>query len=125
MEAAGEVTRAVATVFVGILALAAVVVAFEARAQSGSHGDGHAQGHDWYQDLKQPGSDASCCSNEDCRPVVAALGDDGIWIANVDGRPVPVPRRLVLKRIAPDGNAHICMSKAGMIYCFLEPQPKS
>ena len=96
----------------------------------GTHGHGHAENHDWYQELKQPGTGFSCCNGTsngvegDCRPTRAYLNDDGNWHALIDGRWIPVPPRVVLKKLAPDGNSHICASKAGLIYCFIGGSPK-
>ena len=47
-----------------------------------------------------------------------------MWYALLDGRWVPVPPRVVLKQLAPDGRSHICASRSGMIYCFLGGSPK-
>ncbi|MDP2333585.1 MAG: hypothetical protein Q8M19_23165 [Reyranella sp.] len=102
-----------------------------AQDHAGNHGQGHAENHDWYEKLKQPGSNASCCNGTkdgvegDCRPTRAYQKDDGVWYALLNGRWVPVPPRVVLKQLAPDGNSHICASKGGMIYCFLGGSPKS
>jgi hypothetical protein len=96
----------------------------------GLHGQGHAENHDWYQGLKQPGTGFSCCNGTangvegDCRPTRAYLNDDGNWYALLDGNWVPVPPRVVLKQLAPDGSSHICASKSGLIYCFLGGSPK-
>jgi len=101
-----------------------------AQDHSGHYGQGHAENHDWYEKLKQPGSNASCCNGTkdgvegDCRPNRAYQKDDGNWYALLNGRWVPVPPRVVLKQLAPDGNSHICASKGGMIYCFLGGSPK-
>jgi hypothetical protein len=97
----------------------------------GQYGQGHGENHDWYKELKQPGTGYSCCngrsatSEGDCRPTRAYLNDDGMWYALLNGRWVPVPPRVVLKQLAPDGRSHICASKNGMIYCFLGGSPKS
>jgi hypothetical protein len=115
-----------------LVALGAVWLALQsARAQDGVHGVGHADNHDWYRELKQPGTGYSCCNGTtngvegDCRPTRAYLQDDGVWRALVDGKWVPVPPRAVLKQLAPDGNSHICASKSGTIYCFIGGSPKS
>ena len=82
------------------------------------------------QELKQPGTGYSCCNGTstavegDCRPTRAYLNEDGKWYALLDGRWMPVPPRVVLKQLAPDGSSHICASKSGMIYCFLGGSPK-
>jgi len=97
----------------------------------GTRNVGHAENHDWYQDLKQPGTGYSCCNGTmngvqgDCRPTRAFLTEDGTWKALVDGRWTPVPPRVVLQKLAPDGNSHICAGKSGMIYCFIGGSPKS
>jgi hypothetical protein len=99
-------------------------------AQDGHYGQGHSENHDWYQQLKQPGTGFSCCngstsdSEGDCRPTRAYLNDDGLWYALLDGVWVPIPPRVVLKQLAPDGRSHICASKSGLIYCFLGGSPK-
>jgi hypothetical protein len=101
-----------------------------ARAQSGNHGDGHAENHDWYQNLTQPDTGFPCCNGStssvegDCRPTRAFLDEDGLWYALLDGQWVPIPPRVVLKQLAPDGHSHICASQSGLIYCFLAGSPK-
>jgi hypothetical protein len=111
--------------------LALLLFASPAVAQDGSHGQGHAQSHDWYQELKQPGTGYSCCTGTingiegDCRPTRAYLTDEGQWRALIDGRWVMVPPRAVLKQLAPDGRSHICASRSGVIFCFLGGSPKS
>jgi hypothetical protein len=97
----------------------------------GQRSHGHAENHDWYKDLKQPGTEYSCCNGSvngvsgDCRPTRAYLNDNGTWRALVDGHWQPVPPSVVLKTLAPDGNSHICAGKSGMIYCFIGGSPKS
>jgi len=122
-----------------LLALIGVAACVRAYSQDGRpaehaqgmHGQGHAQNHDWYQQLKQPGTGYSCCNGTingiegDCRPTRAYIGDDGIWRALIDGRWVSVPPRVVLRDLAPDGRSHICASRSGLIYCFLGGSPKS
>jgi hypothetical protein len=111
--------------------LAWVFLLSSAVAQDGTHGQGHAENHDWYQELKQPGTGYSCCNGTsngvegDCRPTRAYLTEDGQWRALIDGQWVIVPPRAVLKQLAPDGRSHICASRSGMIYCFLGGSPKS
>ena len=97
----------------------------------GGYGQGHAENHDWYKELRQPGTGYSCCNGSlngidgDCRPARAYLNDDGTWRALINGQWQPVPPRAVLQRLAPDGNSHICAGKSGMIYCFIGGSPKS
>jgi hypothetical protein len=100
------------------------------RHDQGWRGEGHAENHDWYRDLKQPGTGLSCCNGTtngvegDCRPTRAYVNEEGQWYALLNGRWVPVPPRVVLRDLAPDGRSHICASKNGMIYCFLGGSPK-
>jgi hypothetical protein len=95
----------------------------------GQRDHGHAENHDWYKNLKQPGTGYSCCNGDtahgDCRPTRAYKTDDGTWRALVDGHWQPVPPSVVLKTLAPDGNSHVCAGKSGMIYCFIGGAPKS
>lgn len=105
---------------------------FPVLAQSGHHGEGHAENHDWYQKLKQPGTGYSCCNGAtngvegDCRQTRAYQTDDGTWRALINGQWKPVPPRVVLQQLSPDGNSHICANKDGsLIYCFLGGSPKS
>jgi hypothetical protein len=116
------------------VALAAALLcaaAATAQAQEGFHGQGHVENHDWYKDLRQPGTGYSCCNGTadgrfgDCRPTRAYITEDGTWRAMIDGHWVRVPPQAVLKQIAPDGNSHICASPSGIIYCFLGGTPKS
>jgi hypothetical protein len=122
---------------VSIVAFAAIawpVVAQQPSAPlepEGNHGQGHAENHDWYQELKQPSTGYSCCNGTmngiegDCRPTRAYVTEDGQWRALIDGRWVPIPPRAVLEQLAPDGRSHICASRSGMIYCFIGGSPKS
>ena len=120
--------RSVAVSFVIVLAAA---VGLRVQAQDGHYGQGHAENHDWYKELKQPGTGYSCCNGTangvegDCRPTRAYLQEDGTWRALIDGSWVEVPPRVVLKQLAPDGGSHICASRSGLIYCFLGGSPKS
>ena len=101
------------------------------QSEEGFHGQGHMENHDWYKNLKQPGTGYSCCNGTadgrfgDCRPTRAYKTDDGTWRALVDGHWQPVPPSVVLKTLAPDGNSHVCAGKSGMIYCFIGGAPKS
>jgi hypothetical protein len=97
----------------------------------GRWGHGHAENHDWYKNLKQPGTGYSCCNGTadgvagDCRPTRAYRTEQGTWRALLDGQWTPIPPSVVLKMEAPDGNSHICAGKSGMVYCFIGGVPKS
>lgn len=110
---------------VALVLLAIAILASPGRAQSG-----HAEHHDWYKDLRQPGTGYSCCNaltstgEGDCRPVRGFLHDDGQWRAIVEGRAVRIPAEKIIEQSAPDGNSHLCMSPAGTVYCFIRGLPK-
>lgn len=114
-----------------VVSIAALLPAAQAPAQVGTHGQDHAQNHDWYQELRQPGTGYSCCNGTmdgiegDCRPTRAYVTEEGQWCALIDGRWVLIPPRAVLEQLAPDGRSHICASRSGMIYCFIGGSPKS
>ena len=119
------------SVVVSIALLASLAFGLRALAQSGNHGEGHAENHDWYRELKQPGTNMSCCNGTlngiegDCRPTRAYVDDNGTWRALMDGRWIVVPPRVVLQSLAPDGGSHICANRTGTIYCFMGGSPKS
>jgi len=111
-------------VLIVLVALAGVVVVYKpARAQSGNHGDGHAQNHDWYRELKTK-SGWSCCNGDeghgDCRPAQARQRFDGQWEAYYGGTWQEIPADAILRdelnRVPL--HAHIC-ERAGFVYCFL------
>ena len=97
---------------------------------SGRHGDGHAQHHDWYKDLRQPDIGASCCNGSadgragDCRPAPAYMGEDGfyrVW----DGRDwLVVPKSKIITMPTPDRGTHLCETY-GKVFCFITGGPSS
>jgi hypothetical protein len=125
--------RMCAANFLFILALAPGVIVNVAIAQSGAHGDGHAQYHDIYKDWQRPDVGGPCCNavssddpNGDCRPTTAYMGDDGRWRARIKPGPsgfVVVPPNKILNRAA-DGRCHIC-ERLGAVFCFQPCDPKS
>jgi hypothetical protein len=67
--------------FLLVLALAPGAMINVAMAQSGAHGNGHAQHHDMYKDWQRPDVGGPCCNavssddpNGDCRPTTAYMG---------------------------------------------------
>ncbi|CAB4168038.1 hypothetical protein UFOVP860_89 [uncultured Caudovirales phage] len=100
-------------------------------AQTGAHGDGHAQQHDIYRDWQHPTTRASCCNAQtadgqgDCRPTRAYFGDDGLWRAWNGRRWLTVPKdRLLPTDFAGDGRSHLC-ELHGNVFCFTPAGPKS
>lgn len=81
-----------------------------------------AYAHDWYHQLKQPGTEMSCCSDRDCRVTIAEFRNDGWW-AKVDGAWLWVPPTKVLHISPPDGRSHVCANSAGII-CFIPAEPR-
>ena len=73
--------------FVLVLALSPLAVMAQSAPPSGRHGDGHAQNHDWYKDLRQPDIGSRCCNGTvdgkqgDCRPAPSFMGEDGLYRA--------------------------------------------
>ena len=117
--------RAIRHRILAIFFATAVVVVWQmpqtATAQSGAHGDGHAENHDAYKGWQQPGSGMSCCSNADCRPTRAYPTEDG-WRAWNGQTWLLVPRERVLPTdLAGDGRSHICEAR-NQIFCFTPGQ---
>jgi hypothetical protein len=110
---------AIAYALVGLTLLGAAMCSSEGHAQSGNHGDGHAEMHPTYETWKDHRG-FSCCNDADCRPTRAYLGDDGLWRAFADGHWMIVPKDRVLSIPSPDGRSHICAPVNGTLpYCFV------
>lgn len=73
----------------------------------GLHGQRHDEFHHWYEQLRQPGSNRSCCNFSDCRPTTARIRS-GQQEVLVDGEWTRVPPSAVLKMEAPDLGSHVC-----------------
>ena len=73
----------------------------------------------WFQSLRQPGTDVSCCSIADCRPVDYQVGPMGyeVWIT---GRwhAVP-PERVIRGKANPLGRGVVCYTPPLGILCFI------
>lgn len=97
---------------------------------SGRHGDGHAQHHDWYKDLRQPDIGERCCNGSvdgqvgDCRPAPSFMAEDGfyrVW----DGREwLVVPKSKIIHMPTPDRGTHLC-ELYGKVFCFITSGPSS
>ena len=69
--------RNIAMLFFAVLIISVAVAAPRpARAQSGAHGDGHAEMHEVYREWKD-NRGYDCCDDRDCRPVRADPGPVG------------------------------------------------
>jgi hypothetical protein len=97
-----------------------------AKAQSGAHGDGHAERHDIYKGWHPPQNpNTSCCNNADCRPTRAFVDAEGSWRAFNGSVWVRIPRDRVLPtNLAGDGRNHLC-EKEGFVYCFVPGEIRS
>jgi len=106
--------------FTTALATASLLaLGLSAFAQSGEHGDGHAEMHDIYKHWHPPlNPGTSCCNNADCRPTRAFVDGEGHWRAWNGSAWLLVPQERVLPSdLAGDGRSHLC-EKAGFVYCF-------
>lgn len=115
------------TFFAVVAAIVAVWLALGgARAQSGQHGDGHAEQHDIYKGWHPPGNpNTSCCNNDDCRPTRAYVDETGRWRVWNGHRWLAVPWERVLPTDhAGDGRSHLC-ERGEFIYCFTPASPRS
>lgn len=107
-------TRAVATLFVIVLAFGAVVQVFlplKARA------------HDIYMDWKTQNG-VSCCHDRDCAPATAWTDMAGNLYVRQNGQTYTVHPDAVLKIPSPDGRSHACII-GGYVICAVIAPPKS
>jgi len=68
------------------------------------HGDFHGQ---FYDRLKKPGTDTSCCNLTDCRPT-SSRSAGAHYEVLINGAWVRVPPEKIVKVMAPDMGAHVC-----------------
>lgn len=113
-----------------LLPMAAMAQSPPQSPPSGRHGDGHAENHDWYKDLRQPDTGSRCCNGTvdgkqgDCRPTQSFIGEDGLYRA-WDGRQwLVVPRNKMLSMPTPDRGPHLCETY-GLVFCFITGEPSS
>lgn len=73
----------------------------------------------WFNSLRQPWTNALCCSMADCRPVESRL-NEGHFDALIEGEWRRVPDHLILNRNDnPTGRAVACWTKQVGILCFV------
>lgn len=73
----------------------------------------------WFNSLRQPWTNALCCSMADCRPVDSRLSD-GHYEALIEGEWRRVPDHLILNRSDnPTGRAIACWTPQVGILCFV------
>jgi hypothetical protein len=109
-----------------MIMVAGLFVTPASQAQSGEHGEGHAEMHHIYKEWHAPTNPkVSCCNDSDCRPTRAKQDDAGHWLAWNGHKWLLVPSRALLPPdAAGDGRSHIC-EKQEYIYCFSPADPKS
>lgn len=112
--------------FVVLLIFAMFILDSKRAGAQGFHGDGHDKMHHWYRTLKRPGTNYSCCNENDCRPTDARILEDGTIQAMKDGRWITIPKDRILNVNPPDLNSHICAPPSGSafwdpdhVYCFV------
>jgi hypothetical protein len=66
--------------------------------------------HDWYSELKQPGTNSRCCGDQDCAPYPYRMNEsETAWEAFILGKWWPIPPDKILKEVdSPDGQLHAC-----------------
>lgn len=81
---------------------------------------------DWFKSLMRPDTGTSCCDVSDCHKTHAEFRR-GQWHAqHQDGSWTPVPSdKIVSDPTSLDGDAYLCESAAGFVYCFIPPTPGS
>ncbi len=73
----------------------------------------------WFNSLRQPWTNALCCSQADCRPVNSRLNGEH-YEALIEGEWRQVPDHLILNRSDnPTGRAVACWTKQVGILCFV------
>ena len=93
----------------------------------------HMELHEkFYSKLKVPGTDTSCCSDKDCRPVDYRVRSDGAYEFKVAGYWIKVDNKRIVRELTPDGGSHWCgmrhlapgFGKKGNIftYCGIVPE---
>jgi hypothetical protein len=81
----------------------------------GEHGAGHDELHHWYLTLKEPGTGASCCSKQDCRPTQHRINNGAVEV-EVDGEWTSVPHYKILNTPSPDLRSHVCAPRPGFMF---------
>ena len=111
------------------LLICTVWVVFPAFSQT----DGHSRWHHYYQEWKQPGSQASCCNARivypggaetgDCEPTRAEMrnGDWYAWERHL-AQWLKVPDNKIVRERNPSGEeGHLCWNQYSGVLCFVPP----
>src|SRR5215469_13318864 len=99
--------------------LSASVAAFPCATRAAPPPDADPALAPWFNSLRQPWTNALCCSVADCRPVESRL-TDGHYEALIDGEWRRIPDNLILNRNDnPTGRAVACWTPQVGILCFV------
>jgi hypothetical protein len=75
----------------------------------------------WFEELRQPGTGAPCCSIADCREAIYRIRD-GHYEVEILGLWMPVPDNRVIDGEAnPTGHAVVCWLPTEGVMCFVRP----
>jgi len=80
--------------------------------------------HEPYSNWKIPGTETSCCNDQDCRPVRARANIDGVWQVWHEGRWLDVQPRSILSIPSPDGRSHACII-GSTVLCMVPGEVRS
>lgn len=81
--------------------------------------DNNLQYKEWFESLRQPGTQALCCSISDCRMTNYRTNADGYEVP-INNHWVRVPPDKVLNRIPnPTGHGVVCYTPPENILCFV------
>ncbi len=77
----------------------------------------------WFKSLRQPANGISCCDESDCRVTKARPTADG-WEAQLGARWVAIPEDKIIAGAEHPltGQAVLCATPQGYIYCFVIPR---
>ena len=72
----------------------------------------------WYESLKRPGTERTCCTGHDCKPTEAEIRDGRWWVRDPeDGTWIEVPDDAVIRDQGnPVGQPVVCLIHIGDEY---------
>jgi hypothetical protein len=87
-------------------------------------GSSAAYAHEQYHEWKIPGTETSCCNDQDCKPVRARANIDGLWQVWHEGRWLDVQPQSILPIPSPDGRSHACII-GSTVLCMVPGEVRS
>ena len=73
----------------------------------------------WFESLRQPGTDISCCSIADCRPAEYRTREDRYEVLIRERWLAVPPDKVLLRKDNPTGAAIVCWTPSSGIMCFV------